>query len=130
MIRPIIMEKSFYDRVGTCKRGRSHVVVLCPVGTGVLDVKLLWGTERRLLNRVLWCTTDGWELEPDQRHVDLIIKDLELGSANEVIILGEKDPKGKAVENEEESGPWPPNIGPLLPAPTIWQAIAQTSCTP
>ena len=63
------------------------------------------GTEGRLLNRVLRCTTDGWEVEPDQRHVDLIIKDLDLGSANEVITPGEKDPKGKAVEVEEELSP-------------------------
>ena len=64
------------------------------------------GTEGRWLNRVLRCTTDGWEVEPDQHHVDLIIKDLELRAANEVITPGEKDPKGKAVENEEELGPY------------------------
>ena len=37
--------------------------------------------------------------------MDRIIKDLDLGSANEVITPGEKDPKGKAVDNEEEVGP-------------------------
>ena len=45
------------------------------------------------------------EVEPDQRHVDLIIKDLDLESANEVITPGEKDPKGKAVEQDVELGP-------------------------
>ena len=67
---------------------------------------MIEGTEGRLLNRVLRCTPDGWEVEPDQRHVDLIIKDLDLGSANEVITPGEKDPKGKAMEHEEELGPY------------------------
>ena len=37
----------------------------------------------------------GWEIEPDQRHVDLIIKELDLENAKEVITPGEKDTKGK-----------------------------------
>ena len=32
------------------------------------------GTECRLLNRVIRCTWDGFEVEPDQWHVDLIAK--------------------------------------------------------
>ena len=44
-------------------------------------------------------------MEPDQRDVDLIIKDLDLESANEVITPWEKDPKGKAVEQDVELGP-------------------------
>ena len=63
------------------------------------------GAEGRLLNRVLRCTHKGWEIKPDQRHVDLIIQDLDLGKANEVITPGEKGPKGKAVEVEEELSP-------------------------
>ena len=66
---------------------------------------MLEGTEGRLLNCVIHCTQSGWEMEPDQRHVDLIIKYLDLDGANEVITPGEKDPKGKAVENEEELDP-------------------------
>ena len=61
--------------------------------------------EGRRLKWVRRCTPEGWRVEPDQRHVDLIVKDLDLESANEVVTLGEKDPKGKAVENEEELGP-------------------------
>ena len=41
-------------------------------------------------------------MEPDQRRADLIIKELDLGGANEVITPGEKDPIGKAVDNEAE----------------------------
>ena len=66
---------------------------------------MLEGIEGRLLNRVLRCTLKGWEVEPDQRHADLIIQELDLGKANEVITPGEKDPKGKAVEVEEELSP-------------------------
>ena len=32
------------------------------------------GSEARLLNRVVRCTPDGWEVEPDQRHADLIVQ--------------------------------------------------------
>ena len=54
------------------------------------------------MNRLIHCTQDGWAMEADQRHADLIIKDLDLAGSNEVITPGEKDPKGKAVDNEEE----------------------------
>ena len=40
------------------------------------------GSEARLLNRVVRCTADGWEVEPDQRHADNIIQDLQLSEAN------------------------------------------------
>ena len=36
------------------------------------------GSEGRLLNRVLRVTSAGWEVEADQRHADLIIKELDL----------------------------------------------------
>lgn len=43
-------------------------------------------------------------VEPDQRHVDLIIPELDLWNYIEVITPGEKDPKGKSVEVKEELG--------------------------
>ena len=58
-----------------------------------------------MLNRVVRCTEQGWELELDQRHADLIIKELDLEGAREVITPGEKDPKGKEVDNEEDIEP-------------------------
>ena len=66
---------------------------------------MLEGTEGRFLNRVLRCTLKGWEVEPGQRHTDLIVQEPDLGKANEVITPGEKAPKGKAVEVEEELSP-------------------------
>ena len=30
--------------------------------------------EGRVLNRIVRWITEGWEMEPDQRHVDLIVK--------------------------------------------------------
>ena len=46
------------------------------------------GAEWRLLNRVIRCTLRGWEVEPDQRHADLIIQELELDGANRVMCKG------------------------------------------
>ena len=76
-----------------------------PATTVTKGEELLEGTEGRLLNRVLRCTLKGWEVEPDQRHTDLVIQELDSDKANEVITPGEKDPKGKAVEVEEELSP-------------------------
>ena len=36
--------------------------------------KIVKGAEGRLLNRAIRCTQKVWEVEPDQRHVDRIIK--------------------------------------------------------
>ena len=41
------------------------------------------------MNRVVRWTTEGWEMEPDQRHVDLIIKELGLSEAKPVSTPGE-----------------------------------------
>ena len=59
-------------------------------------------SECRILNRVVRCTHDGWEIQPDQRHADLIVQELQLGSANKVITPGEHEPRRKEGENEEE----------------------------
>ena len=32
----------------------------------------------RVLNRVIRCTEHGWEIEPDQRHVDITVRELKL----------------------------------------------------
>ena len=63
------------------------------------------GSEGRLLNRVLRVTSAGWEVEADQRHADLIIKELDLEQAHGVIIPGEKEPRRKEGENDEELAP-------------------------
>ena len=30
--------------------------------------------ETRVLNRTIWATKDGWELEADQRHAEVIVQ--------------------------------------------------------
>ena len=73
-----------------------------PAPTSTNGEPLVEGAEGRLLNRVIRCTQKGWEVEPDQRHADLIIQELELEKANAVLTPGEKEPKRKEGENEEE----------------------------
>ena len=62
---------------------------------------LIEGGEARLLNRVVRCTGDGWEVEPDQRHADLIVQDLQLSGANGVTTPGDHDIKEKMDEYNE-----------------------------
>ena len=47
--------------------------------------------EGRVLNRVVRWTPDGWEMEPDQRHVDLIVQELGLADARPVSTPGESE---------------------------------------
>ena len=58
------------------------------------------GAEARLLNRVVRCTSEGWEVEPDQRHADMIVQELQLTGANGVTTPGENDTKEKMEEYE------------------------------
>ena len=63
------------------------------------------GGEARLLNRVVRCTSEGWEVEPDQRHADMIVQELQLTGANGVTTPGENDTKERMEEYEEELSP-------------------------
>ena len=72
-----------------------------PAPTTAQGEALQEGTEGRLLNRILRCTPAGWEVEADQRHADLIIKELDLDNAHGVITPGENEPRRKEGENEE-----------------------------
>jgi len=63
------------------------------------------GAEARLLNRVVRCTSEGWEVEPDQRHADMIVQELESKGANGVTSPGESDTREKMEEYEEELSP-------------------------
>ena len=58
-----------------------------------------------MLNRIVRWTSGGWEIEPDQRHVDLIVQEMAMDKAKGVITPGEKDPRGKDVEADEELSP-------------------------
>ena len=59
-----------------------------PAATATNGEKMIEGTEGRLLNRIVRCTSEGWEVEPDQRHADLIVKELALNGANGVTTPG------------------------------------------
>ena len=52
-----------------------------------------------MLNRVVRWTSEGWEMEPDQRHVDLIIKELGLLDARPVSTPGESENRDDEAEN-------------------------------
>ena len=48
--------------------------------------------EAKVLNRVLRIAESGWELEADQRHVELVIEDLKLGEAKGLAVPGVIEP--------------------------------------
>ena len=61
-----------------------------PAPTTLSGEPMVEGSEGRLLNRIVRCTQSGWEVEPDQRHADLIVHELDLKGANGVTTPGEK----------------------------------------
>ena len=67
------------------------------IGSGEAETK-----EHRVLGRIVRVTEQGWELEADPRHAELLIKGLRLEAANGVKSPGE-DPR--AWEIEENSVP-------------------------
>ncbi|MDA8609425.1 hypothetical protein N9L19_00760 [bacterium] len=60
------------------------------------------GSKGRLLNRVLRCTPQGWEVESEQRHSAIIVQEIDLSNAHAVITPGEPVPRRKKGKNEEE----------------------------
>ena len=62
-----------------------------PAATATNGEAMIEGTEGRSLNRVVRCTPDGWEVEPDQRHADVIVRELALTGANGVTTPGENE---------------------------------------
>ena len=59
-------------------------------------------SEARVLNRVIRVTPNGWEYEPDQRHVDMLVDGLGLRDAKPVMSPGEEEKKHEIEENAEE----------------------------
>jgi len=57
--------------------------------------------EGRVLNRVVRVGGEGWEYEPDQRHADIVVESLGLGSANATTLPGEDEKKWEEEENNE-----------------------------
>ena len=66
------------------------------VGTDPTDVQ-----EAKILNRVIRVSKEGWFLEADQRHAELIIRELSLEGANGVGTPGEDDKPWKEQEEAE-----------------------------
>ena len=58
--------------------------------------------EGKILNRVIRATPDGWEYESDQRHVEAMIEDLELGEAKALATPGIDEAK-KTEEEQADS---------------------------
>lgn len=66
----------------------------------------------RILNRIIRTGEDGFELEPDQRHAVLIIRDLNLQDANSVSTPGEEmRRRGNEEDQETEDGELEPSEG-------------------
>ena len=61
--------------------------------------------EARVLNRILRVSPEGWEYEPDQRHVDLLVRGLGLEAAKGAATPGEEEKKWEEDEHAEELGP-------------------------
>ena len=61
--------------------------------------------EGRVLNRVVRWTEEGWEMEPDQRHVDLIVKELGLDDARPVSTPGETESRDNEAEYSKPLSP-------------------------
>ena len=60
--------------------------------------------EGRVLNRIIRWTEDGWEVEPDQRHVDIMVRDLSLQEAKPVSTPGEPEQRWEEEENAKVVG--------------------------
>ena len=56
--------------------------------------------ETRILNRIVRHTPEGWEYEADQRHADLIIRELGLSKAKATRTAGEDEPSWKMAEGD------------------------------
>ena len=67
------------------------------VGTGVGEE-----SEERILNRIIRVTEDGWEIEADQRHADIIIGELNLKEANGVKTPCEEERSWEMEDNAQQ----------------------------
>lgn len=56
----------------------------------------------RVLNRLIRWTKDGWEVEPDQRHDDIIVHELQLHDARAVNTPGEPEAREDGKENAKQ----------------------------
>ena len=57
--------------------------------------------EGRVLNRIIRRTDEGWEIEPDQRHADIIVHEMGLTESKPVATPGETESRQEEGEDEE-----------------------------
>ena len=57
--------------------------------------------EGRVLNLITRWTEDGWEIEPDQRHADIIVHELGLSDSKPVSTPGETESRQEEGEDQE-----------------------------
>jgi hypothetical protein len=57
--------------------------------------------EERILNRIIRITPEGWELEADQRHVDIMVEQMNLKGAKGVASPSEEEKRWEQEENCE-----------------------------
>ena len=57
--------------------------------------------EERILNRIIRLTKNGWELEADQRHVDIMVDQMNFKGAKGVATPCEEDQEWEQEENRE-----------------------------
>ena len=66
------------------------------LGNGSKDDKSM-----RILNRIIWWTNTGIDIEADPRHVEILIKEMGLGEANPVITPGAKGREGRSEQADQ-----------------------------
>ena len=67
------------------------------IGKGEDEVR-----EARVLNRVIRVDEKGWEYEPDQRHAEMIVRDMNLNEAKGVKTQCEDEKAWLKEEDREE----------------------------
>ena len=58
--------------------------------------------ELNVLNRIVRVTEDGFEMEADIRHVELMVEELGLGNSKAVMTPGEDEEDGDEKEEDED----------------------------
>ena len=76
--------------------GVTRACTATPIPHTVVEVQ-----EGRVLNRILRWTTEGWEIEPDQRHADIIVHELGLQDARPVCTPGEVESRTKEGDDAD-----------------------------
>ncbi len=88
------LESRFEIKKTRCSDGQGWYPVLAPIPPKRTSRR----SKRGVLNRAVRWTADGWEVEPDQRHADLIAQEMGMWEARPVSTPGEAETKGDDPE--------------------------------